>query len=179
MCDGSFFLNLWLHKHLKKKCTLLPAAEMSFKYSSSKKVFAFLMLVGTEWALLCESRLFPDFEMCIFISARVNMGIRARLDDQPSEGNFTEITDSCTVTSAMQLLHCCVLGTAALPFLPLGINLIPIWVCDVLVPSTSYVFFHLLFMKDKRRLIYYRDYLDVSGRKIMLNQFCLFRKTSK
>lgn len=97
------------------KCTLSPAAEMSFKYSSSKKVFAFLMLVVTEWTSLCGSWLFPDFEMRIFISARVNMGTRARLDDQPSEGNFTEITDGCTVTSALQLLHCCVHGTAAFP----------------------------------------------------------------
>jgi len=31
---------------------------------------------------------FPDFNMCVFISALVNMGIRNRLEDQPSVGNF-------------------------------------------------------------------------------------------
>ena len=48
------------------------------------------MLVGTECALLCGSMCFPDFVMCIFISAPVNMGIRNRLEDQPSEGYFID-----------------------------------------------------------------------------------------
>ena len=81
---------------------------------------------------------------------------------------------------AVQSRRRCSCSTAVymepLPFLSLGINLIPIWVYDVLVPPTSYEFFHLAFMKGKRRSIYYRDYLDVSGRKIMPNQFCLLDK---
>lgn len=58
-----------------------------FKYSSFRKVVAFRILVGTEWALLVGSILFPDFEMWSFISARVKKGICRMSADQPLMGN--------------------------------------------------------------------------------------------
>ena len=59
-----------------------------FKYSSFRKVVAFRILVGTEWALLVGSILFPDFEMWSFISARVKKGIHRMSADQPSDGKL-------------------------------------------------------------------------------------------
>ena len=64
---------------------------MLFKYSSFRKVVAFRILVGTEWALLVGSILFPDFEMWRFISARVKKGIRRMSADQPSDGKLKGI----------------------------------------------------------------------------------------
>ena len=64
---------------------------MRFKYSSFRKVVAFRILVGTEWALLVGSSLFPDFEMWRSISARVKKGIRRMSADQPSDGKLKGI----------------------------------------------------------------------------------------
>ena len=86
----------------------------------------FLMLVGTECDLLCGSMCFPDFNMCIFISARVNMGIRNRLEDQPSVGNFI----ACIGDAAPQF------QITLLPFFSFRIYLIAIWVNDVLLTAT-------------------------------------------
>lgn len=49
------------------------------------------MLVDTECDLLCASMCFPDFIMCISISAQVNISIRKRLEDQPWVGNFIAV----------------------------------------------------------------------------------------
>ena len=63
------------------------------------------MLVGTEYDLLCGSMCFPDFNMCIFISARVNMGIRDRLEDQPSVGNFIGCIDDAAPKSKFRFVY--------------------------------------------------------------------------
>ena len=59
----------------------------SLRYSSSKNVFAFLQLVGTEWWLL--PRCLPLFSMNRFISALVKSGIFAKRLPQPWFGKFT------------------------------------------------------------------------------------------
>lgn len=66
---ASFFLKLWWHKHLNKKYSISLAATMSFRYSSSRNVLAFLMLVGTAWLCLLWSMFFPDWETCKSTSA--------------------------------------------------------------------------------------------------------------
>ena len=60
------------------------------KYSSSRNVSAFLMLVGTGWFCLFQAMFFfPHWEMRKSISALVNKGIRCKLVDYPVNVNFT------------------------------------------------------------------------------------------
>lgn len=60
---------------------------MFLRYSSSRNVFPFFQLVGTEWWLLPSH--FPLFSLYLFISAFVKSGILSNREPQPAWGNLT------------------------------------------------------------------------------------------
>ena len=85
------------------------AAKISFKYSSSRNVVAFLTVVVTEWVLVLELIFFPDFDICSFISERVKKGILVRLINQPPDGYFGG--DSLEILGFVSLFAaCCVVS---------------------------------------------------------------------